>query len=75
MKDWVLITLPFTVLHRRPICEAPQAGFLTLPSLQQPSRPKLVKRQWLMICWRNSLFQKGGDYSGVAVPDFHRVPF
>jgi hypothetical protein len=50
MKDWVLITFPFTALHRRPIVKHTQAGFLTLLSSQQPSHPELIKRQWLIVC-------------------------
>jgi hypothetical protein len=59
MKDWVFSTLPFTVLHRRPIVKRIQAGFLAygssyclplpIPGLSKDSgsgkfRPRLQRR-------------------------------
>jgi hypothetical protein len=74
MKDWVFITFSFTVPHRRPIVKR-LSRFSGFPVFSAAFPSDLIKRQWLLNCRKDSLFQKGQDYSGVAVPDFHRVPF
>jgi hypothetical protein len=85
MKDWVFSTLPITVLHRRPIVKRIQAGFLAYgssycglkssstfrPSCPFPSFDPSTSSGFRIV----DLAGFVPDYSGVAVPDSHGVPF
>jgi hypothetical protein len=73
-KTGFFSTSPFTVFHRRPIVKRIQAGFLAYGSSYSLPLPILdpSASSGLRIVDLASFVP---DYSGVAVPDSHGVPF
>jgi len=75
MKDWVFSTLPFTVFHRRLIVKRIQAGFLAYGSSYSLPLPIPFDPSTSSGSRTVDLASFVPDYSGVAVPDSHGVPF